>query len=165
MRLALLSIVLLALPLNAQPADAPMVTIELVDGQLRQGPLVLTPRDFYERSGHPDLAERSERNLTRRRWFIGSGLAVAVVASVVGAVILGLTPNGEAPWCLSSVQRYNTCVDYIALYNHGGLGIIGGGVAIGAALAAIGLWHRPEVLSTFSLEELVDDYNSRLERP
>jgi hypothetical protein len=59
------------------------------------------------------------------------------------------------------VTRYNTCIDYIALYNHGGLAIIGGGVAIGAALAAIGLWHRPEVLSNLALEDLVDEYNRR----
>lgn len=159
MRTALVALLLLALPVAAQPADAPVATVEFEDGQLRQGSLVLTPREFFVRVGRADLVARSDQNLTRRRWLMGSGIAFAVVAAVVGAVILALTPNSEAPYCLSSVARYNECTDHIAAYNHGGLAVIGGGIAVGAALATIGLRQRPEVLSNIALEELVEDYN------
>jgi hypothetical protein len=133
--------------------------VEMIDNQIYRGSSVLVPHDFFGLVGRTDLVQRSETNLVRRRWFIGSAIAVAVVGIALGSVILALTPDGNKPYCVSSVARTIECDEYIGLYNRGGIAAISTGVILGGVLAALGLWSNPDVLSSRELMPMVDAYN------
>jgi hypothetical protein len=142
-------------PVNEAPRQAAPHVELTEDGDLRAGAVTLTPREYFVRAGHDALVARSDHNLLVRKWLIASGVVVFVATLVLGSVVLAITPNGEKPYCTSSVPRYNECLDYINLYNHGGAAIIGGGAVLAGLLAAIGWFHRPEVLSRADLAALV----------
>jgi hypothetical protein len=131
----------------------------MVDEHIYRGASVLTPRDFFGLVGRTDLVQRSESNLTRRRWFVGSAIAVAVAGIALGVVLLALTPDPNAPYCVSSVQRSQQCDEQIGLYNRGGIISISSGVVLGGVLAVLGLLNNPDVRSPKELVLMVDAYN------
>jgi hypothetical protein len=133
--------------------------VEMVDDHIYRGASVLTPRDFFGLVGRTDLVQRSESNLVRRRWLVGSAIAVAVVGVALGVVLLALTPNGNAPYCVSTVERSQQCDEQIGLYNRGGIISISSGLVLGGVLAALGILSNPDVLSPKELTPMVDAYN------
>jgi len=138
------------------------VDVELSDsGELRQGALALTPRDFFQLAGRADLVERSDRKLLERRWLLGSAGAVLLASVVVGSIILALTPNIEKPYCLSTRARFSECSDYILLYERGGVSTLIGGAAVATFLGTLGWWANPDLFAWRELAPLVDGYNAR----
>ena len=153
-------VVSLALLLAPAARAQAVVDVELTDeGELRQHGVLLTQREFFELAGRRDLVERSDRNVTARWWLFGSAIAVGVAAAVVGSIILALTPNLDKPYCQSSLVRLEECQGYYLLYQRGGLITLAGGGGLALLLAGVGLFTRPDVLSTFDLAPLVDRYN------
>jgi hypothetical protein len=151
--------ILLSLGARAQDAGT-SPPIELGrDWELTRGGATLTPRAFFVLAGRDDLVEKSDRNLLRRRWLIGTSLVVLVASAVVGAVIIAMTPDIKKPYCLARVEWYNECVYYEDLYNHGGTATIIGGAFLAGMLATLGWLSRPEVLPMREFAPLVDRYN------
>jgi hypothetical protein len=129
------------------------------DGRLLQAGRVLTRPEFFLLADRGDLVARSEHNVAVRRWLWISAGAALVAGLVVGAIMFALVPNPDHPYCRSSFEGYDQCTHYINLYGRAGAGTMASGAVLAGLLAAIGLWHRPDVLSNRDLKDVVSLYN------
>ncbi|HVP60852.1 MAG TPA: hypothetical protein VMT11_09855 [Myxococcaceae bacterium] len=125
----------------------------------------LSPREFYQRVGRPDLAAWSEDRSRQRVWLMAGGGLTLVAGVVAGALVIAGGPDTSAPPCLPQTSPvYAECVDRSQRANTTGALLIGAGVALGGALIVWGITTPEMVTTQEETVRLAADYNLALSR-
>ncbi len=160
------------MPTEAAEPAIPGQFLELalkVDGKNRvtegRAQTPVTHQELFRRLGRADLLSQSDALATRRRWLIISSVSLAVVAGIVGSVLIATAPVLASPACESDVHVYNDlCVPRAAAHNTAGTSVIAGGVAGALLLATLAYWSNPDVTDADQTAALVSTFNAQLAR-
>ena len=125
----------------------------------------LSPREFYQRVGRPDLAAWSEDRSRQRAWLMAGGGLTLLAGVVAGALVAAGGPDTSAPGCLPQTSPvYADCVERSQKATTTGALLIGAGVALGGALIVWGITTPEMVTTPEETVRLAADYNLELSR-